>query len=173
MLLTEKKSERSRSAGIQPAQPVPPAVWKSIGGFGLALAVVGLMDMGLVWYPTDFGNPGWEFAAVDQSYAGLPLVTMGFAGLLASAIGGRSMWMLRMVAAVMLLMGMVLLAGLGLYFLNVPAAMNLAPQEIILGLQKAVVKTTVTALVFSGLYIVASISALRMRRKLSDASVQT
>jgi hypothetical protein len=141
--------------------------WRALGWFGLLLAFVGLADLLLTWVPLAFGNPGWEFATVDQSFGSLPLVTMGLAAVLASSLAIGSRWRVRLVAGFLLLFAVALLtAYVTLYALNIPLALQMAPAEVSLGLKKAIVKTTVMAVAFPGAYVVASVlSILSLRGK--------
>ena len=46
--------------------------------------VAGLGDFVIAWIPLRLGSPEWEFGTVASTLAGLPLATMGLAGLLGS-----------------------------------------------------------------------------------------
>jgi hypothetical protein len=159
--------ERTAASGRATASTQPPSerAWRAVGWFGLLLAFVGLADILLVWYPLGLGNPAWEFGAVDQTFSGLPLLTMGLAALLGSALALGVRWRIRVVAGVLLLLALALLSAYVLYLLNVPMALRMAPPEVAIGVKKAIVKTTIMAVAFPGAYLVASISALRAIRR--------
>ena len=90
--------------------PDTEAAWKWVGWIGLLLMVVGLSDFLLAWYPTKFGSPEWEFATVAQTFSGLPLVSIGVAGLLGSALALGRRWLLWAVIGLLSAGVLVLLA---------------------------------------------------------------
>ena len=137
--------------------------WKWIGWFGLMLWIVGMGDFLLAWYPTAFGNPEWEFGTVVASYSGLPLVTMGFAGLLGSAVARGIRWQSLVVSWVLVVFGGALVLGFVTFLLDIPLAVRAGADNptVRLGLKKAIVKTTLIAIVFAGSYISFGIAVLR------------
>ncbi|HET7111798.1 MAG TPA: hypothetical protein VFI41_13080, partial [Gemmatimonadales bacterium] len=46
--------------------PAPDFGWKLLGWVGGVLLIVGLIDLGLAFYPPMFGNPNWEFGTVSS-----------------------------------------------------------------------------------------------------------
>lgn len=159
----ERAAAQRRPAAAEPPQALQG--WRAVGWFGSLLAFVGLADILLVWYPLGLGNPAWEFGAVDQTFSGLPLMTMGLAAMLGSALALGSRWRILAIAVVLLLVAVALLGAYALYLLNVPMALRMSPVEVAVGVKKAIVKTTIMAVSFPGAYIVASISALRATRR--------
>lgn len=164
MLVATRGEVGARSANLRADHASPVAGWRAVGWFGFLLAIVGLTDIALVWYPLGFGNPTWEFAVVDQSFANLPLLTMGLAALLASTLALPGRMATRVVASGILLLALGLWAAFALYLLNVPIVLGMAPPEVAIGVKKAIVKTTVMALAFPGSYLVAAIAAVRSTR---------
>ncbi len=80
---------------------------------GTAFTVVGLVDLGLLWNPTDFGSSSWEFATLSQTFDSLPMTTLGL-GLLAFGflLQPRSRPIqVRVVAAIFALLLIVSIAG--------------------------------------------------------------
>lgn len=59
--------------------------WQLLGWVGLALLVAALGTIGSVWLPAELGNVDWEFGAVADSFAALPLLAVGLGACLASA----------------------------------------------------------------------------------------
>lgn len=144
----------------------PDRAWSTLGWFGLLLAFVGSADILLAWYPLGFGNVAWEFGTVDRSFSNLPLLTMGFAAMLGSALALGSRWRIRTLAGVMLLMSLVFVGVyVALYLLNVPLVLQMTPSEVAIGVKKAIVKTSINALAFTGAYFLASVVALHSVRK--------
>ncbi|HWP38555.1 MAG TPA: hypothetical protein VNL18_13475 [Gemmatimonadales bacterium] len=134
-----------------------------MGWFGLILTVVGLGDFALAWYPMAFGSPEWEFGTVVSSFAGLPLVTMGFAGLLGSAVARGVRWQSLVVAWMLVTFGAALLATYLVFLLDIPVAFRAAGENatVRLGLTKAIVKTSLIAVVFAGSYVGFGVATLR------------
>ncbi len=157
------REEGRKPAGL--AAPDTRTAWKWIGWLGFVLAVVGLWDFALTWYPLNFGSPEWEFATVTASYSGLPLPTMGLMALAASAIARRVRWQVILLSLVLLLLGVGLLLGFLLFLTTVPMALRAVEGIALIGIRKAVAKTTMLAVMFGGAYLVAGIAGLRALRR--------
>ena len=155
-VLTQERSGRPASLA-----PDSATAWRWIGWFGLLLFVAGLGDFVIAWVPMRLGSPEWEFGTVASTLAGLPLATMGLAGLLGSAVARGKRGMTRAVAAVVLVWGAVVLGSYVLFLLDVPVALRAVSGEALLGIKKAIVKTTLLAVVFSAGYLVAGLGAIR------------
>ena len=147
----------------------PTRAWRWLGWFSLVLALAGLGDWLLAWFPMRFGSPEWEFGTVVSTLAGLPLITMGFAGLLASAVARDIRWQVVAVAIAVLLFGTWVLAAFVVFLLDVPIAMRAVQGVARVGIMKAIAKTTMLAVLFSAVYFVAAISALRYARRMRAA----
>ena len=102
----------------------PVRAWRWLGWFSLVLALAGLGDWMLAWIPMRFGSPEWEFGTIASTISGLPLITMGFAGLLASAAARASRWQLITVGIVVLFFAVCTLAAFTIFMLDVPIAMR-------------------------------------------------
>ena len=150
-----------RAKGVQPLSEAPAEGWKWIGWLGVLLAVVGLGDFVLAWYPLRFGVAEWEFGTVASTFAGLPLVTMGFAALLASGLARGRGWLVRLMGWWLVLFGVVVLAALVVFLTDVPIALRAVTGDAALGIKKAIAKTTMLGVVFSAAYVVSGASALR------------
>ena len=154
--------------GIVARAPLPRApeqAWQAVGWFGLLLATIGLGDIALGWYPMVIGNPEWEFGTVAASVSGLPLVTMGFVAMVGAGFGQGSRWLLRVVGCVLIVLGLATGAALLLFLLDVPLALGAAPPEALLLVKKAVVKTVMLGVGFSGAYLLGGIVALKYASK--------
>ena len=140
----------------------PDLAWRAVGWLGLLLAVVGLGDFVLAFIPTAFHTPEWEFATVASVFAGLPLPTLGLAGMLAAGYArGRRRMVLGM-GAVLFILALVFLWLLMLFVTDVPIALKSGAQpEVLLGLQKAIAKTILMGVAFSLAYLVAGFRAIR------------
>jgi hypothetical protein len=151
-----------------PVRALPPDIdqaWRWIGWLGLVLAIAGIGDWILAWIPTRFGNVEWEFATIVSTTAGLPLVTMGIAGLAGSAAARGIRWQLRVTGAVALILAVVLLVVLALFMLDVPVALKMVQGPVHLGVLKATTKTIGLGLLFFAVYGYVGIGALRRARK--------
>lgn len=157
--------EEQRGKPLQPLAGAPDEGWKWIGWLGLLLTVVGLGDFALAWYPVRLGAPEWEFGTVASTFAGLPLVTMGFAGLLASGLARGRAWLIRLMGWGLLAFGLVILAAYVVFLTDVPIALRSVTGDAALGIRKAIAKTTMLGLVFSLAYMVSGFAALRHMRK--------
>lgn len=127
--------------------------WRMAVAGGLVLGVAGWTDVLLLWYPLRFGNPEWEFATTSGMFDALPLGTIGFLVLSAWAV-------LRQRPAVTVTLGVVglgivlaLLASAVLFVLSWAQAMGAIGPENRWVLLRAGAKTTLYALLYSGLYL--------------------
>ena len=147
----------------------PIRAWRWLGWFSLVLALAGLGNWLLAWFPMRFGSPDWEFGTVVSTLSGLPLVTMGFAGLLASAAARGIRWQVIAVSIVVLLFGAWVIAAFIVLLLDVPIALRAVQGVARLGIMKAIAKTSMLAVLFSTVYFVAAIGALRFARRMRAA----
>lgn len=147
----------------------PTMAWRWLGWFSLVLALAGFGDWLLAWFPMRFGSPEWEFGTVVSTLSGLPLITMGFAGLLASAVARGIRWQVVAVAVVVLSFGTWVLAAFVVFLLDVPIALRAVQGVARLGIMKAIAKTSMLAVLFSTVYFVAAIGALRYARRMHAA----
>ena len=145
-MIVASARERGRRG---PAEGSDPQAWAVLGWIGLAFIAVGGADFSLVWFPLEFGTREWEFAVVTQSFNGLPILLLGV-GLLvvASEQVGRRWWASvgYGVSGVLLLW---ILGGTALWGSNVSLALSTVPEEVRIGVQKAIAKTLVQAVVYS------------------------
>jgi hypothetical protein len=148
-------------------RPVPDedGAWKWVGWFGLVLATVGLTDFALTWLPMELGRAEWEFGTIAASFSGLPLVTMGFAGLLGSALARGVRWQLVAMTVVLLGMALFLVGALVVFVLVVPVALGVVEGAARTGILKAIARTLVLGVVFVAAYVAAGIGSLRQARK--------
>jgi hypothetical protein len=138
--------------------------WKWVGWFALVLTTAGVGDWVLAWYPLSFGTVEWEFGTIVSSVSNLPLVTMGFAGLLGSAIARGIRWQVITVSVALLGAALLLLAALTIFALDIPVALAaVAGGTARLGILKAIAKTLFLGGLFAIAYLVAAIGGLRRR----------
>jgi len=155
--------EGKKAAG--PIAPDTKTAWKWIGWFGLVLAIVGLWDFALTWYPMNWGSLEWEFATVAASYSGLPLPTMGLIALMASAIARGVRWQIVLMSVGLIAFAITLLIGFILFLTTAPIALRSVEGVALVGIKKVIAKTTMLAVMFPTAYLVAGIVGLRHLRR--------
>lgn len=154
----------------RPARPPLPATspiaWRLFGWFGLVLAVVGFTDILLAAYPFRPGNPDWEYGAIHQTIAMMPLPTIGLAALLASAFAQGTRWLAQATAILLLLMALALLVTGAVFLTVLPLVLEAAPPPVLPGVKKAALRTVLGGAAFPIAYLVGGVAALRysMRR---------
>ena len=123
--------------------------WLVLGWIGLVFLVVGGSDFALVWFPLNFGNPEWEFGTVTQSFNGLPILLLGL-GLLTAAAKEveRRWWGLLALGAALGLLLWVLVAFV-FWATNVSLALETVPDDLELGIQRAIAKTLLQSVAYS------------------------
>jgi hypothetical protein len=92
---------------------------------GLVLAIAGWLDVALFYYPSRFGDAGWELGTVGHIFDAMPLGTLGLVLMTVGirARGGSVVWM-RCMFVVLAIVGLLCLAGLVVLALDVPPALN-------------------------------------------------
>lgn len=146
-------------AGTDPAAPaaVPAQAketgWPFLALVGWLLALVAGMDLALLWFPLGFGNPEWEFGTTTSFMNGLPVLALGLALVMGSAVATGRRRTARSVA--FLLVGLVLfvLLAAAMYATTIPLALRAVENPMVrFGLQKAIVKTLVEAALYSAAF---------------------
>jgi len=138
--------------------------WRWIGWYAFILTLVGLGDWFLALVPPHFGNPEWEFGTIASVLTGLPLVTMGFAGLLGAGVARGQRWLVILMSWLLLAFAVMIIGVLIVFLLDVPLALRAATPLTQSGLLKIVAKTAMVGFLFSVAYIVAAVGALRRLR---------
>ena len=118
---------------------------------GLAFAVVGLVDIVLLWIPLRFGSVAWEAATVGSTLDGLPMPALGL-GLFAFGVvrhprvGVR--WS-RVVAIVFFVLTALLVLLTFLYGTAAPAVLDQTPTGAASGLLRATARHGVAAVTYT------------------------
>lgn len=154
------REERSRPKS-RPLSAQPAVAWKWLGWLGLLLAIVGLGDFAIAWYPLNLGSPEWEFGTVSATFAGLPLVTMGIAALLGSGLARGTKWLVLVVAWAMLGLGLLIGAMYLIFLLDVPMALRTVEGVAEVGIKKAIVKTSLLGVSFGVAYLGIAVAVLK------------
>ena len=167
LLIAEPEDKSGSKKAVLPEAIVPwngRSAARASGWIGLLLLLAALIDYALALYPSAFGNPEWETGTISQLVAGLPLVTIGLAGLWASGAGLARRWLLRLLGVVFLVAAAAVIAMLVLFSTNIPTALRATEGVSHLGIIKLVAKTLTTGFMFSVAYIVMGVLSLRQTR---------
>jgi hypothetical protein len=156
MLITGTPTRSSRNV----VSDVPVA-WRWAGRFSLVLLLAGLGDWAIAMVPFRLGTLEWEFGTITAIFAGLPLVTLGFAGVLAAAIARGAHWQIVATAVTIILFSLIYVAALVVFLLDVPIALRTVQGVALLGIKKAITKNVFFGVLFSVAYLWAGIAALR------------
>jgi hypothetical protein len=150
----------------------PRTAWRLLGWFGLLLAVVGFMDVALQWYPTSFKSPEWEFGTVTASFATLPLLSIGLMSMLASYLARAERGGVVAMAIVFSILLVLIVGALLLFLSDVPLALKASAQsapQVVLTMEKSIVRTSVMAIGFGTAYFVAVVVSFRyLFRRIKD-----
>ena len=139
-------------------------VWALVGW---ALAIVGLADITLLYFPARLASVDWEFGTIAGTIDGMPLLTIGFGAVTAAtAARGRRGW-LRAVSVLQLLVVLALLTLLAVFASDVPVALRAVEPALRPTLLKAIVKTLLMGSVYVVLYL--SLGVWTWRRSKSTA----
>jgi hypothetical protein len=138
-----------------------PKAWQWLGLFSVVLFLAGLSDWVIAWIPFRLGTLEWEFGTITATLAGLPLVTIGLGGMLASALARGIKWQIVAVACTILFFALLIVAALAIFLLDVPAALRSVEGVARLGIQKAIAKNLSLGALFSVAYVMAGVGALK------------
>ena len=113
------------------------------------MAVVGMSDLALLWFPMQFGSVGWEFATISRTFTNAPMTMVG---LIMVAYGlvrrGASPVMVRGMAIGFVVLSMVLV-GMGVLYASVaPAVLGQNSEEAAPQLARAIIKNGVEIVVY-------------------------
>jgi hypothetical protein len=148
----------------------PRTAWRLLGWFGLLLAVVGFMDVALQWYPTSFKSPEWEFGTVTNSFATLPLLSIGLMSMLASYLARAERGGVVAMAILFSVLFVLIVGAFLLFLSDVPLALKAsAPTPAVLTMKKSIIRTSVMAIGFGTAYLVAVVVSFRyLFRRIKD-----
>ena len=140
----------AREAGRRAPDQAPRSsrAWAVLGWIGLAFLVVGGADFALTWFPTDFGNPEWEFGTVTASFNGLPILSLGLGLLVVAAEQLERRWWSTLGVLFALVLLVWILVGSVLWSMTVSLALQTVPDELVTGVRRAVAKTALQSVVF-------------------------
>lgn len=117
---------------------------------GAAFAIVGLVDLVLLWIPPRFDNAAWEFGTLSRTFDSFPMTGLGL-GLVSYGVvvqsqrrGGR----VRALAIVFFTVALLLIALGILYATAVPAVLQQTPDAALVGVNRAVIKNVVEIVIY-------------------------
>lgn len=127
--------------------------WNVILVIGVLFAVVGGVDVALVWFPASFGVAEFEFASVATSLNSMPVVTMGL-GLVVAASRALEARKFAWVAVVMIAaVGLLVVVSAVLFALTVPLALQAEVEPVVMiGIKKQAAKSTVQIVAYGIAY---------------------
>ena len=155
---------QDESGGSPRAVRGPAPGWRLLWWIGVLFFVVGMADVVLVFIPSNFGSPEWEFGSSVALLNGLTVPTMGLLLMTAAAVSLE--WTgFRWPGRILLGLGTIGILLLGLLFITtVPIALRSTQEPMIaLGLKKTVGKTLVQLIVYGATYLAALIYVVRWR----------
>jgi hypothetical protein len=126
------------------------ATWSTLWWIGLLLFVAGLIDLGLAFYPPNFGEPTWRFEVAASIAQGLPLPIVGLLSATMAALAGRTPGRVRVVLVLNALATAFLLVMLITFALVISSTFKVAAPGAEIGLYKAAFRAVLLYLVFAG-----------------------
>jgi len=144
IILGEEEKPRRK-----PMPQAPDFGWFLLGAVGIAFSVVGLLDLALVWYPPDFGNPEFEFGSVTSAFNNMPIVALGLTMWVGSAAARGQRVSVRIAGTLIMLVALLIVVGGVLYLTDVPLALQSNVEPLVMtGIKKSILKTLVQAVVY-------------------------
>jgi hypothetical protein len=135
--------------------------WRWAGWFCFALTAAGVADWIIAWIPMRLGILEWEFGTITATFSGIPLVAIGLAGMLASAVARGARGQILGVSSFILLLSAVMIGALVIFLLDVPVALQAVDGVARLGIMKATAKTLSMGLIFIPAFIAIAVAAIR------------
>ena len=143
---------------------VAESAWKLVALLGVAMAVVGWVDVLLSWYPAHWASLEWEVGTISSTFDAMPLGTLGL-GLVAAAgvaLGrGRLVAVLTVGLLIVTVVAMILTAMLALDVMPALQAVNPGLKPV---LKKALLKTGLMAATYLALYAIMAFWLWRLAR---------
>ena len=118
---------------------------------GAAFAIVGLVDLTLLWLPLRFGNTSWEFGTLTQTFASIPMPALGVV-LVAFGLARHPQWPAGLMRVLSVLLGVctLILAGMGgLFAMAARMVVAQTPPEALDAIGRAIVKGGVEVTAYS------------------------
>lgn len=140
------------------------SAWVVLQVLGVALAIVGLTDVALLWFPARWASVDWEFGTVSAAIDGLPLATIGLGLVSTGAVARGKRGALAVLALVLGLMVLAVIALLLVFALDVPVVLRAVDPQLRMTVRKAMLKTGSMAVVYVALYLTLGVWVVRRFR---------
>jgi len=135
---TETKGSRGsvhRSIGLE---------WTPLAGMAAVFALVSLFDIGLTFYPMNFGSAEWEFGTATAVLNNLPLAVVGIGLLAVAGLGRRTDSLVQVGMALAGILVVVLLVVAVMFARNIPEALRSVEDPVVKqGLDEAILRSGV------------------------------
>lgn len=117
---------------------------------GAALLLVGLVRLGLLWFPLRWGVAAWEFGTVSQSTETMPIIFVGLSLLTYGIVhlpAAPASWVRGISAAFASLVPLLVLAGVR-FLMAMPFVMAEAPDQAVNALRRTIFQTTMEIVLY-------------------------
>src|SRR5262249_22761911 len=129
------------------------------------MTLVTLGDIALAFYPLRFKTMEWEFGTTAATFSELPLLALGLAALLASALARGRRGAVIATSVLLLVLAAGMLGMLVVFLSDIPVALrSVASGDVKLGVEKAAVKTVGLGVLFAAAFVLGGIRALLKSR---------
>lgn len=146
----------------RPLPLAPDLGWFLLGVVGAGFAVIGVVDLFLVWYPPDFGNAEFEFGSVTACLNNMPIVALGLTMWLGSGAARGKKWVVRLGATAIFLLATLIVVGAVLFLTDIPLALQSKVEPLVMtGIKKSILKTLVQAAIYPVVLMYVAVRAWR------------
>lgn len=132
---------------------------------GAVFAILGWTDVLLLWYPLRIGTPEWEFATISGTFDALPLATIGTLVLVAYLVMRGRQLTQRIAGGMLVGVSLAFVAAFILFALSFVTGIAAVGADTKWILYRAGIKTAVSALAYTTVYVVFARSLFRATRK--------
>ena len=156
-------------APAEPVRSAPTALYEGALGrlaiaAGLTFSIIGLTDVGLLLFPTNFGSPEWEFATIGQIFEALTITVLGF-GLLAAGVVARGNKIAKFATGLFFtFFTLAILGGRVIFGLDAPVALRGTPVVMSKPIQIVIFKNSVLGLVYFALFFYFASACFKSRK---------
>lgn len=118
---------------------------------GAAFAMVGAIDLILLWMPSQFGEAAWEFGTLSRTFASVP---MGGLGVVLVAYGllrhdGLHPGWVRVAAVVVAVIAVLLVLGGALFGIAATSVIGQTPPQGLMAVRRATIKGAAEATIYT------------------------
>ncbi len=125
--------------------------WVILAGMGAVFALVSLVDVGLSFYPLNFGQADWEFGTATAVMENLPVGTVGIGLMAVAGLGKRADWMIKLAVAAGIALILVVALCAVMFGRNIAEAVRAVTEPVLReGLKESMIRTTVQLVGYLG-----------------------